>query len=273
MFRATAFATLFAPTVVFAQAIRQDVNDLAQAMLIDEMVEVMRLEGLAYGDQIAQDMFGGTPPADWQGRVSAIYDTQTITAAIMDGFAEALMGEDLGPILAFYNSDPGQTIAGLEYAAREARLDPDVEQASIESAALASMEQTPRIEQIEGLIAANDLIETNVVAAMNFNYAFYLGLVEGGAFGGNISEEQILADVWGQEEAIRTQTGEWFYSFYYMALQPLEDADVETYVAFAQSDAGRTLDQALVAGFEPVFIEISRNLGRTVGDLLTVQDL
>ena len=71
-------------------------------------------------------------------------------------------------------------------------------------------------------IETNNLIETNVAGALNTNYAFYMGLMDGQAFGGALTEEQVLSDVWSQEAEIRSNTTEWLYAFLWMAYQPPE---------------------------------------------------
>ena len=272
-FRTATLALALIPTLAVADGHSDDVAALAQALQLEPIIEVIRLEGLAYGDQLANDLFPGPIPAEWPDLIDAIYDLEQLERRLMANLEAELDGADIAPMITYYTTDPGATIAQLEAEARRARLDADVEQASIESAALAAMEDTPRFQQLESLVAANDVVETNIVAAMNFNYAFYLGLVEGGAMGGDISESQILADVWAQEPMIRSQTNEWVYSFYHLALQPVSDADVDSYIAFAESDAGSTLDQALLNAFEPVFLDISRALGLAAAQMMVVQEL
>lgn len=273
MIRAAVCALALTPNMAPAGGHEAEARALAEALHMPEIIDVIRLEGLAYGDQIAADLFPGPAPVEWPGLVAGIYDQDRLEEQIIGNFVAALSGADIAPMHAFYTTEPGQTIIRLEAETRRARLDPEVEQGSIESAALAAMERTPRFSQIEEMVTTNDLIESNVVAAMNFNYAFYLGLIEGGAMGGDVTESQILSDVWSQEDAIRAQTGEWIYSFYHMAYGPLPDEALDIYLDFARTEAGQTLDKALVRAFEPVFLDISRALGLAAADMMTVQEL
>lgn len=249
-----------------------DARALFDAIGLPETIAVLRQEGLAYGDQIASDLFPGPPPEEWATLVETIYATERLEAALFESFAAQIEGQDIVAMTAFFTSDPGQTLISLEVSAREARLDEQVERASIESAALAAADQEPRFMRIADYVAEADFVESNVVSALNFNYAFYLGLVEGGALGA-ISEDEILADVWAQEPDIRSDTREWMYSFLYMAYQPVSDADLETYIAYNVSDEGAALNQALTAAFDPVYSDISRALGRAAADMMTQHDL
>ena len=49
---------------------------------------------------------------------------------------------------------------------------------------------------------------------------------------------------------IRQNTTEWVYSFLLLAYEPLEDADLETYIAFSETGAGQDLNAAMFAAFD-----------------------
>jgi len=164
-------------------------------------------------------------------------------------------------------------LVDLEIGARRALMDEDLEEASKESAALAIADEAPRVAMVEDFIAANDLIETNIVGAMNSNYAFYIGLLDGGAFGQDLTEEQILKDVWSQEPEIRNNTFEWVYSYLLLAYQPLSDEELETYIAFSKSEAGQDLNTALFVAFDSMYEDISRALGLASSRYMAGQDL
>ncbi len=247
--------------------------DLAAALELDRLIDIMRAEGIAYGDTIARDLFGGAAPAGWQERVSDIYAADRMTASVAAALSDAVAGDDVAAMTAFLTQGPGARAVSFEIAAREARLDPDVERAADDAAALAVADDDPRIDLIDSYIAANDLIERNVADAMTSNYAFYIGLMDGGAMPGGVTEAEILADVWGQEVLIRQNLTDWHYSFLFMAFAPLEDAEIEAYTAFSRTVAGRQLNDALFAAFDDVFTQISRDLGQAAADFLVTQDL
>ena len=127
---------------------------------------------------------------------------------------------------------------GLELSARRALLDPDVEAASQDRVTRMGDAGDPRIALIGRFVEANDLVESNVMGALNASYAFYTGLNEGGALGDEMAEDEILSDVWAQEPDVRTETGDWVYSFLVLAYQPLSDADLEAYIGFSRTAAG-----------------------------------
>ena len=159
-------------------------------------------------------------------------------------------------------AEPGESFVRLEASARRALLDDEVEQAANEAAAVAMVDQTDRFQQIERFVETNGIVESNVVGAMNANYAFFQGLLQGGAFDGEMTEDQILADVWSREPEIRANTTEWVYSFLLMAYEPMTDSDMEAYIAFSETEAGERLNRAIFDAFDGLFEDVSRDLGR-----------
>lgn len=254
--------SLMMPITAMADGHVAAVDALYDAMSLDQLIEVMRAEGLGYGEEIANDLFGGPGPQEWVDRVDQIYGIDVMSQAVRSGLTAALEDEDLPAIQDFFDGELGQEIIALEVSARQALMDEAVEEASKEAAALALIDDTPRAQLVTEFVEINDLVETNVVGAMNANYAFYLGLMEGGGLPDSLSQDEILRDVWSQEDEIRQNTSEWVYSYLMMAYQPLSDEDLQAYIAFSKTDAGEDINAALFAAFDGLFEDISRALGR-----------
>lgn len=269
------FATL-ATAITFAlPAVAQDsdADVLFELLMLPDIIDIMRQEGMDYGDTIGQDLFAGEPSAEWAATVGKIYDYDVMVDVVRGDFGVSLMDVDLSPMIAFFGSDQGQSIIELEVSARRALLDDAVEEASKEAAAIAQAEMNPRYLLVSEFVEINNLIETNVAGALNSNLAFYSGLVDGRAFGGALTEEQILTDVWSQEADIRDSTSEWIYSFLYMAYAPLEDEDLHAYITFSETDAGAQINRAMFESFDRLFEGISRSLGRAAANEMTSQEL
>ncbi|MEO9862403.1 MAG: hypothetical protein ABJO29_08100 [Yoonia sp.] len=268
-----AAALALTPAISFANVAKEDVANLFAAMDLDAIVSIMREEGLEYGEQIAEDLFPDRTSSDWPETVSQIYDYDTMRDGLEMQFGAALGDVDIDSLIAFFEGEVGQTVVGLEVAARRALMDEDIEEASKEAAAIAIADETPRFSLVEEFVETNDLVETNVVGALNANYAFYLGLLDGGAFGQDLTEEQILTDVWNQETEIRKNTYEWVYSYLLMAYQPLSDAELQAYIDFSETEDGQALNTALFVAFDEMFEGISRALGLASSQYMAGQDL
>lgn len=257
-----------------AEATPAEVRALYEALELPAIVGVMAREGAAYGEDLAAGLFpAAEPPATWAEAVADIYDPARMEAEVASAFAEALDGEDVAAMTAFFAAEPGASFAALELAAREAMLDEDVEQAAKEAAAVAVAGGDPRLDLIRRYAEANDLIETNVAGALNTNFAYFMGLIDGGATEGGLTQGDVLADVQSQEPQIRADTTEWMYSFLLMAYAPASDEDLEALIAFSESEPGQALNDALFASFDGVFEDISRRLGLLSARYMTTQEL
>lgn len=249
-----------------AQEIPDEIERLFEVLALGEMLEIMREEGIGYGGQIAEDLFMG-PVTDrlareWDGIVAEIYDLDRMRAEVKAGLARALAGRDLEPMIDFFTTAPGAEVIRLEVTARQALLDDELMEIAKEDAAIAIADNLPRYQLIRRFIETNDLIELNVVGALNSNLAFFVGMMDGAPAPGGFSSDDLLAEVWSREGEIRANTTEWIYAFLLTAYHPLSDADIEAYLAFAETEAGSVLNRAVFVAFDGMFETISLALGQ-----------
>lgn len=246
-------------------------DDLIDALGVPQIIEIMREEGVEYGETMAEDMVPGGATAGWTATVERIYDEDRMLATVREVFAAEFGDTDPEALLAFFTSETGQQIVSLELSARDAMRDEEVEDAA--RAAFLDLEDTgsKSLAIISDFVDTNDLVEANLVGALNANYMFYLGLVDGDAL--KMSEGDILSEVWSSEEETRKDTREWVYSFLLMAYGPLEDEVVQNYTELSGTDAGRALNRALFSGFNKMYNDISYALGMAVARQMQVQEL
>ncbi len=259
---------------VFAQTAEGEGSDaLFDALALPEILQIMRDEGISHGETIASDMFPSGPNASWPGMVSDIYDLDQMEDQVRTSFAVALEGEDVGEMVDFFTTEPGVSIVNLELEARRALLSDKTEEASKDRAAIAMLDETPRALMVKDFVDANDLVETNVVGALNSNYAFMTGLMDGGAVADGMTAETALQSVQSQEPQIRQDTTEWLYGFLLMAYEPVSDEDLQTYIDFSKTEAGQDLNAALLMAFDDMFNDVSHQLGLAASQFLMSQEL
>ncbi len=258
-----------------ARAASDEVAALEAALQLPDVFAVMSQEGHAYGAQLETDMFPGSGGAAWSAAVSQIYSVDRMLPEFSDQFEAELArsGADIAAIQDFFTSDLGKRVTVLEISARRALLDEAVEDASRLKYDEMRAAGDPRIALVEEFVSVNGLIEANVSGAMNANYAFYQGLGDVGALAPEMSEDDIIGEIWSQEDAIRDETDVWIHSYLVMAYAPLAESEMRDYIAFSQSEAGRALNAALFAGFDAVFVDVSRQLGQAAGRILAGRDL
>lgn len=247
-----------------------EMSRLITALRFEETIEIMRDEGLRYGGEVGQEMLAEGELARWDAIVAEVYDRATMQAKVTEGFAAALDGVDLAPLLAFFEG-PGQEIVALELAARKSLLDPEIEKATEKLYAQMLKDGDVLVERVDVFIDDSDLIERNVTGALNANLVFYTGLADGGAL--DLPEADMLADIWAQEDDMRRQTETWLRSFLVLAYQPLARGKLEAYIALYQSPAGRDLNRALFAAYDGMYEDLSYQLGLAVALQMQGEDL
>ena len=108
---------------------------------------------------------------------------------------------------------------------------------------------------------------------MSGNLAFMTGMASTGAYGSDMPEDQILSDIWAQEDQVRADTSTWLYAYLGLAYSPLSEAEMNAYVEFWESPAGQRLNAALFTAFDRVFRQVSHDLGRAAGRAMQGSDI
>lgn len=249
----------------------QDLDRLHQVLGVEAMLEIMRDEGIEQSIDLRDDMFPGRGGSGWERIVSGIYDTERMNGIFREAFDAELIDADVSPLIAFFEAPMGAQIIRLELEARRAMLDDGVEEAALSTGADLANSDADRFALIDNFIASNDLIEFNVMGAMNSSVAFMKGLSEGGGF--DMPEREILSDVWAQEPELRDETIEWMYGYLALAYGPLDDDDLQAYTELTVSRAGRDLNRALFAAFDVLFVDVSNALGKSASVFMMSEEL
>ncbi|ETX27557.1 DUF2059 domain-containing protein [Roseivivax isoporae] len=264
---AAAFCVALSPVTLSAAS--QD--ELVEALQIPRIVGIMQQEGVRYSEDIAADMLGEGPNAAWSANVARIYDAEKMEAVVRDEIAGALTEAETEALLEFFETPLGVRVVTLEVDAREAMLDPDVEEAAREAYRDVAGTDAPELARIEAFVAANDLVERNVEGALNASLMFYRGLADGGAL--EMSEDEMLDDVWSQEAGTREDTSEWLHGFLMLAYEPLSDAELADYTEMSESEVGRALNGALFQAFNRMYDDVSYAMGLAVARQMSGTEL
>ena len=268
MSRISAVVPLFIWMGTAAPLAAQGADRLFDALRLDEVIEVMREEGIVAGEELEADLFAGRGGQLWDEAVLDIYDRDRLEQVVRDRFD--VPEEVVPPLVEFFESEIGQRLVEYEIAARRAIIDPDVEAAAMEAADDAS---EGRRDLIDGFIAANDLVEQNVSGALNSNLAFYSGLLDGDAPIGALSEDQVLSDVYASEPQVRADTEAWLGAYLTLAYAPVEDDALTQYLELSDSEAGQDLNSAIFRAFDGLYDTISYELGLAAAGFMQGQDL
>ncbi len=262
-----AFFTLV-PACAFANAQLARLMDL---IAVDQYVEISQSEGLAEAGSLSQDMLGRPAGAAFMQQMRGIYNASRMRATIEGALSDLLTPEEIDIAILFFGSDVGQRITELEVTARRAMSDEDVESAARDAWEQAA-EFAPELkEKIEAVKVEIDLVERNVAGALNSNLKFFQGLRDGQAL--DMSEEDVLAQVWSGEPDIRADTEGWLGGYLLLAYRPLEDGDLDRYLTFWKTPQGQALNTAVFEGFNRLYDEIAYATGRVIAVNMSSEDL
>jgi hypothetical protein len=248
-----------------------DMDHLADVLKLDEVIAVMREEGLRYGESLDEDMLAGTGGEYFRDRVRAIYDAEAMSGVVRSALADQMAPEDIAATAAFFETDLGQRILTLENAARKAMSDPAVEEIARANHDDLRDSDDPRLAQVARFVEVNELVDRNVASALNSNYHFFRGFVDGG--GDRLSDDEILAQVWAQETELREDTENWLFGFLLMAYRPLTEDELDAYIAFSETESGQVLNGAFFEGFDEMYRTISHALGLATSGALDGSDI
>jgi hypothetical protein len=249
-----------------ARAAEAWLEDLEQALLLPELLAAVQDEGRAYGRDLDDQFLAGNGGSSWHAEVARIYDPARLRP-IVHGVLQAELADrpgDIAAMIGFFRSDLGERIVTLELSARRALQDDAIEEAAHATLDRMEANNDARLRLLRDYVRQNDLVELNVVSALNANMAFLraLSLASGGD---RMPEVEILAQVRAQEEEMRRDTDRWMMTFASLAYAPLTDDELRAYADFSRTEAGIALNNALFAAFDTVFSQVSGDLGKAVG--------
>jgi len=258
------------PLASFAEE-KPGLDRLMEVLRIADTIEIMREEGRGYGEDVATEMLPGADLDLWDRTVMRIHDPDRMQRVIRQGFDEALTKPQMQAIIDFYGSHLGAKIVALEISARRAFLEPGIEEQARARFSEGHPEDARLRDQVDRMMAESDLIERNVSGAMNSTMMFYRGMMDGGEL--EMTQGEMLADLWSQEDAFRKDSENWLGAFLMMAYDPLSSEDLDKFLAFWRGDAGRAFNSAMFKSFDRMYENLSYLMGQAVAQHMQSEKL
>jgi len=244
---------------------------LMEVSRIADTIEIMREEGRGYGEDVAAEMLPGADRDSWESAVMRIHDPDRMQRVIRRGFDEALTEPQMQAVIDFYGSDLGAEIVALEISARRAFLEPGIEEQARARYSEDHPDDSRLRGQVDQMMAESDLIERNVSGAMNSTMMFYRGMMDGGEL--EMTQSDMLADLWSQEETFRRDSENWLGAFLMMAYDPLSSEDLDKFLAFWRADTGRAFNSAMFKSFDRMYEDLSYLMGQAVAQHMQSEKL
>ncbi|WP_170413127.1 DUF2059 domain-containing protein [Ruegeria atlantica] len=249
-------------------AASERVERLMQAVQLQQVVNILRDEGLAQAADLNETFLGGTGGPLFEDRVDKIYNPDWMQDQITQVFETSLTDSQLDRAILFFESDVGQTIVTLENSAREAFADETIKEMARENY-LNGGGGTQLYRLVGEYIEVNDLIEKNVQSSLSSDYNFFRGL----SAGAGTSSEDILSQLLSDKDSIAEENRIWLYSFLLVAYQPLEEAQMRENIAFSRTQTGRAVNEAFFDSFDKMYNQIYFQLGQAVSQALSASEL
>lgn len=254
---AAAFAISLAALPVKADS---DANRLLDAMGVPGLLRAFAEDGRQAAQDLDAGFLGGQGGDVFAETVRRLHDPARLEPGLRASFASAIDPQVARQALVYFESDQGQRIAEVEVQAREAMVDDDVE-AQVKAATSEADDRVLR------LLSARNLVDRNTDISVAAQIAFFEGLVAAGG----LSDQ--APDVDGRRGIISEDTRAWLTGYYMLVASVIEPNDLDTYIAFWETDVGRAVDEALYVAFEEAYVALSFGLGQAVGRLLPQNEL
>lgn len=203
----------------------------------------------------------------WAVSAAEHFQPDAMFADMVQHFQATLDPADRATILSFYQSDLGMRISAIEISAQRPENAVRLKTSGARRLGDLIEAESPRLAAYEDMMAALSSVETGLALALNLNKAVLNGMIASGDFPFAMTEDQVSAMVESQsglmQGAIREQL---FISFAY-TYRDLTDAELEIYIAFLRSEAGRRFYSELVAATDAIMSERARAFGKRLMEL------
>ena len=267
-----AFAVLITSTQLL-KADQAQVDKLWDAMRVSEFIDVLSQEGISESEELESRLFTQSNGDSFQQATSRIYDPERMTGLMRTAMSIASQRRDLDSAIDFYQSVVGRKSIEAELSSRFELLDPLVEEESKSLLNALRTEDPERFELIDDYVLANDLVENNLVGAMNGNYVFLSTLTDAGQGPYVEDPSAILPQIWAQENEVRASTSEWVYSYFAYAYRDLSNAEILKLIEFSRSEGGQSLNNFLFESTNFVFDQLAMDLANVVAEFLASEAL
>ena len=255
-------------TLAAVPAAAERIDRLMQALQIEQVIEILRDEGVGQGQELNDTFLNGAGGELFADRINKIYDPAWMQEQLTQSFATSLTDSQMDRAILFFESDLGQTIVSLENSARLAFADETIKDMARENY-LNGPRDTQLFRLVDEYISVNDLIDKNVQSTLSSDFSFFRGL----STDTNTRSDDLLAQLLSDKDSVTRDTRIWMYSFLLIAYQPLSESEMRENIAFSRTETGRAVNEAFFEGFDLMYDQIYYQLGKSVSHALGASDL
>jgi hypothetical protein len=230
---------------------------------LDKQLEQIPAAVQAGIDQ-AQQQQKGLSPDDMAAlkRLSAVaFDVKALNDAVRTHVQANMNGKDLEAALAWLGSPLGERITGLEEAASTPQA-----VAEMQSTAGRLAGDKARVEKMKKLDVAVQATESNVRMVLNMQVVIAVAMTASMEPDQQPSADAILHEVNKNSAQLRSMIEQQILLSFLYAYRSLTDAELDRYIAFAESAAGKKYQTVTSEAVSGAMVDAGRKLGSLLGE-------
>jgi len=195
-------------------------------------------------------------------RLSALaFDAKALNDAVRTHVQANLSGKDIEAALVWLGSPLGERITGLEEAAS---TPPAV--AEMQSMAGRLAGDKARVEKMKKLDVAVQATESNVRMVLNMQVVITVAMTVSMEPDQQPSVDDILHEVNKNSALLRSMLEQQILLSFLYAYRSLTDAELDRYIAFAESAAGKKYQMVTIEAVSGAMADAGRKLGSLLGE-------
>ncbi len=261
------FVTLLCAAPVAAQDLAEQVWEAGR---MDEFAAVTRMEEIASAQNIAAAWL---PYESDFTNVEALYIAPTVRNAIHAAFIDVLDQDYAEEILVFLRSEAGQAMTAHELQGRKEFYDDSALEEGRAMLTAMVFTEPEKYEMLSDYIAANDLIEQNLVIGMNFEMALNAGASEVLPPEMQTDPSLLASQLQSEAEWMRGDITDWLESYLAYSYGEVPEAQFREIFEFSVTDAGQAYNAALFDAYAVYSEDAARRLGKTLMEMTMATQL
>ena len=183
--------------------------------------------------------------------------TEDIFQRMLGKVADAHLDE----VIAFYRSDVGQRMVRLEVASAAPGEAERIQMEGPELYRRAAEDDPDRVEFYDRIAESIGLEDLMTAMTMNMSYAMISGMAGSAALPQALTDEQIIAIVNAQADQMREYVRDFVRGMFAYTYRDASKRDLAAYAEYAETEAGRAFNEAMVAAIQGALVDRMRAFG------------
>ena len=189
------------------------------------------------------------------------FNGDALTEDIFNRMLGKVSEAHLDEVIAFYRSDVGQRMVRLEVASAAPGEAKRIQTEGPELYQRAAENDPERVEFYDRIAESIRLEDLMTAMTMNMSYAMISGMAGSDALPQALTDEQIIAIVNAQSGEMREYVRAFVHGMFAYTYRDASKEDLAAYAGYAETEAGRAFNGAMVAAIQGALVDRMRAFG------------